>query len=72
MQGIDRLVLRDNKVLQELTHFLMLQKGRFERRIIGKHENIHCSQRSPCRTTGPNHAGFFGYLDAKGLEHTKT
>ena len=48
-------------------HFFVLQKRHFERRIISKHEDIHWSQRSPCQTTGPNHAGFlpFSYLDDK-------
>ena len=49
----------------------MLQERHFERRIDIKHEDIHCSQRSPCRTAGPNHAGFFRLPRRQGLEHTK-
>ena len=72
-QGIDRFVLCDNKVLQQLTQatYFMLQKRRFERRIISEHEDIQCSQRSPCRTTRPNHAGFFQLPQSQGLEHIK-
>ena len=73
MQRIDRLVLCDNKVLQQLTqalkqYFFMLQKRHLERRIISKHEDIHCSQRSPCRPTEPTHAGFFRLPRRQGLE----
>ena len=62
IRGIDRLVLCDNKVLQQPTQAAFLyapEKTLRGRRIISKHEDIHCSQRSPCRTTGPNQAGFF-------------
>ena len=83
MQGIDRLVLCDNKVLQQLTKatFLYAPERHFETRIISKHEDIHGSQISPCQTTGPDHTGFFpfSYFDDKvwniskqGLGHRKT
>ena len=53
-------------------YFFMLQKRHFERRIISKHKDIQCSQRSPCRTTGPNHAGFSQLPRWQSLEHIKT
>ena len=71
IQDIDRIILCDNKVLQQ-QHFFIFQKRQFERRIISKREHIHCSEKSPCPNTRPKHAGFFGYLDEKVLEHIKT
>ena len=68
IQGIDRLVLCGNKVLQQLTQatsFLCSRKDTSREESSVK--DIHWFQRSPYRTSGPNHAGFFpfGYLDDK-------
>ena len=60
IKGIERRVLCASKMLQQLlqSNFFAPEKTK---------EDFNLSQRSPCKTTLSNHAGFlpFGYLDDK-------
>ena len=53
IQGIDRLVLCGNNLLQQLTQATSVCAP--EKTLRAKNHSIsHWSQRSPCRITGPN------------------